>query len=158
MMTVHQLHTITASDLHRSGPKDCSLLEQKGSWASLCTIFCLFVCLFCIRWPILPQVIISRAFTSRKKERNFLQKLLFTYPESGLIDAVGWVSFSCLSGGEIPHRLLSWTDKRHAKAYLTIHEEVSSRPLRASFQLVTIQSHFPEWLVSLSESIRCAAV
>lgn len=76
-----------------------------------------------------------------------MQKLFFIDSESCLIDAIGCVSFSCLSAGEIPHCLLSRIDKRHAKVYLTIHEEMSSGPFRASIQLVTIQSHFPEWLV-----------
>lgn len=78
---------------------------------------------------------------------NFMQKLLFLYAESCLIDAIGCVLFSCESASKIPHCFLRRTDKRDAKVYLTVYENMSSRPFRASIQLVTTQSHFPEWLV-----------
>lgn len=97
------------------------------------------------RWSFL-WLFISRAL-SRKEEINFMQKFLFLYPESCLIDAIGWVSFFCGSAGKIPHCLLSRTNKRDAKVHLALCENMSSGPSGASVQLVTTQSHFPEWLV-----------
>ena len=97
---------------------------------------------------IIPLTLDFQSIKEReKKEMNFMQKLFFLYSKSCLTVAIGHVSFSCESTGKIPQCLLSRTDKRVAEVYLTIYENMSSRPFRASIQLVTTQSHFPEWLV-----------
>ena len=75
---------------------------------------------------------------------NSLQKLLFIYLESSLIDAVGCVSLFCSSAVKIPHCLPSRTHKEMREL---ISPSMKIGTPRGSLQPVTTESRFPEWLV-----------